>query len=52
MIGQLDYLISELILECELQNDEINKKTLKHHAYDMMVAAIKMVEILKENNSK
>ena len=48
MIGQLDRLLSELILTAkELERlDEADRNTLKHHAEDMIGAGHKMMEYL------
>lgn len=47
-IGQLDYILSRLLLISEQDIDEINWRTMKHHAEDMGGAAKKILENLQE----
>ncbi len=50
-IGELDYLLSQLILISRSPNlDDINRYTLKHHAEDMIGAAKKILSNMEKTS--
>ena len=51
-IGELDYVLSRLLLMSEQDLDEINWRTMKHHAEDMAGAAEKIMSNLRKTKER
>lgn len=47
-IGELDYILSQLIMFSMADLDTINRYTLKHHAEDMIGAAKKILSNMEK----
>lgn len=51
MIGRLDRLLSEFLIEAKGPHDQADWQTLKHHAEDLIGVGTKALELFNERGS-